>query len=70
MSTPTTNPAIAKGKENPYIKPGIGKCYRCSQLVHKSDKCTNRRQVNMADYEEEDDVQIETKSEDSDFVEE
>ena len=29
-----------------------------------------RKQVNMADYEDEDEVQIETKSEDSDFTEE
>jgi len=24
--------ATAKNKENPYIKPGVGKCYRCGEL--------------------------------------
>jgi len=64
-STPTT-----KGKENPDAKLEVGKCYRCGEPRHKSNECLKRRPVNMADYEDEDEVLIETESEDSDFVEE
>jgi len=67
---PATTPAVAKSKDNPYSKPGIGKWYRCGESGHKSNECPKRRQVNMADYEEEDDVLIETELEDSDLVEE
>ena len=49
MSTPTTNPAVAKGKENSYTKPGISKCYTCDDLGHNSNECPKRKQVNMAD---------------------
>ena len=70
VSTPTINPAVAKGKENPYTKPGISKCYKCGEPEHKSNEYPKRRQVNMADYEEEDEVQIEIEPEDSDFAEE
>jgi len=53
MLTPTTNSTVAKGKENPYSKPGIDKCYRCDEPGHRSKKCLKRRQINMADYERE-----------------
>ena len=59
MLTPTINLTVAKGKENSYINPQIGKCYMCGEPGHKSNECLKRRQVNMADYEGEDDVQIE-----------
>jgi len=58
-STPTT-PAIAKSKDNSYTKPGVGKCYRRDEPEHKSNECQKRKTVNIADYEEEDDVLIET----------
>jgi len=48
MSTPTTNPALKKGKENPYTKPGISKCYKYGEPEHKSNERLKRRQVNMA----------------------
>ena len=51
-STPTTTPAITKSKDNPYIKPGVEKCYKCNEPEHKSNECPKRRQVNIADYEE------------------
>jgi len=35
-----------------------------------SNECSKRRPVNIADYEEEDDVIIETEPKDSDFIEE
>jgi len=66
----TTAGPVAKGKENPYAKPVVGKYYRCNDLEHKPNECTRRRQVNMADYEDEDKVKIETEPEDSDFAEE
>ena len=32
-STPaTTTTTVAKSKNNPYAKPGVGKCYRCESL--------------------------------------
>ena len=62
--------AAAKGRENPYTNPGVGMCYRCGEPEHKSNVCPRRRQINMADYEDEDNVEIETELEDSDFAEE
>ena len=59
-STQTTNPTIAKSKKNPYTKSGVGKCYKCRESRHRSNECPKRRPVNIADYEEEDDVLIET----------
>ena len=69
-STPIITLPVAKSKDNPYSKPGIGNCYRCDELGHKSNECRKRIQVNTVDYEEEDDVLIETELEDSDFIEE
>jgi len=69
MSTPTTNSVVAKGKKNPYTKPEIDKCYRCDEHGHKSNEGPKRRPVNMVDYEDEDEMQIETEPEDSDFAE-
>ena len=71
---PTANPVMTAApatmsKENPNTKPGIGKCYRCDEIGHKSNECPRRRQVNMAYYECEDEVKIDTESEDSDFAE-
>ena len=57
------------GKENPYAKPEIGKCYRCGEPGHKSNEYLQRRPVNMTDYEDEDEVLIETEPEDFDFIE-
>jgi len=70
----TANPATTatptiKGKENSYAKPGVGKCYRCGEPKHKSNKCP-RRQVNMADYEDEDEVNVDIEPEEFDFSEE
>ena len=70
MSTSIINPAVEKGKENPYTKLGINKCYKYNKSGHKSNECSKRKQVNMADYEDEDEVQIETEPEDFDFTKE
>jgi len=56
--TPTITLAVAKSKNDPYSKLGIDKCYRCGELGHKFNECPKRRQVNMANYEEKDDVLI------------
>jgi len=58
-----TNPATivaptTKGKENPYAKARVGKCYRRGEARHKSNECLKQHQVNMADYEGEDKVEI------------
>ena len=37
---------------------------------HKSNEYPKRRQVNIVDYEDRDDVEIETELVDSDFIEE
>ena len=63
MATPTT-----KGKENPYAKPDAGKGYMCGDPGYKTNECPKKRQVNMADYE--DDVKFKTEPEDFDFAEE
>ena len=68
MSVLTT--AAAKSKENPYTEPDVDKCYRCGESEHKSNECLRRKQVNMADYKDEDKVEIEIKPEDSDFAKE
>jgi len=70
MSTPTTNPAVAKGKENLDTKPGIGKCYRCDKPGHKSNEYPKRRQVNMANYGDEGEEVVIEDASDSDFIEE
>jgi len=57
----TSAPPTTKGKENPYVKSGVGKRYRWGEPRHKSNECSKRHQVNIADYEEEDEVEIETE---------
>jgi len=64
-TTPTT-----KGKKNSYAKSNVGKCYRCDEHRNKSNECPKRRQVNIADYDDENKVKIETEPEDSYFAEE
>ena len=44
-STPTTTPAVARSKDNPYSKPEIDKCYKCDEHGHKSNERPKRRQV-------------------------
>jgi len=68
LMTSTTH--TKKGKENSYVKLGVGKCYRFGEPGHKPNECPRRRQVNMVDYEDEDEVKIETEPEDSVFAEE
>ena len=68
VSAPATITAATRSKENPYTKPGIDKCYRCGEPEHKSNECPKRRQVNMADYDE-DKVKIETEPKETDFTE-
>jgi len=68
LETIATTPA--KSKKNPYTKPGVGKCHKCGEPEHKFNECPERRQVDMADYENEGEVEIETEPDDSDFAEE
>jgi len=47
IDAPPTNPATTfapttKGKENPYAKPRIDKCYRCGEPGHMSNECSKR----------------------------
>ena len=63
MALATTNPVAVKSKENPYTKPSIGKCYRRGEPRHRSNECPKRKQVNIADYGDEDEgVRIEDAS--------
>ena len=55
----TTWASVAKGKENLYAKPDVGKCYRCGEPGYKSNKDSKRKQLNMADYEEEEEKELE-----------
>jgi len=66
----TTTATVTKSKENPYIKPGIGKCYRCEKPGHSSNECPNRKQVNNADYGDEEEGIIIEEASDSDFAKE
>jgi len=69
-STPATTLAFTKSKDNTYTKPKVSKYYRCGEPKHRSIECPKKRPINMVDYEEKDDVLIETEPEDSNFVEE
>jgi len=65
----TTSAPTTKGNEISYAKPGVGKYYKCGEPEHKSNECPKMRHINMANYEDEDEVLIKTEPEDSDFVE-
>ena len=69
MLTPTITAAVAKSKDNLCSKLELAKYYKCGEPGHKSNDCPKRRQVNKANYEEEDDMLIETELEYSDFIE-
>jgi len=60
-SAPEKTTATTKSKENSYTKPRVGKCYRCEEPGHRSNKCLKRKQINMANYEDdgEEEVKIE-----------
>jgi len=66
----TTYAPTTKGKENPYAKPKIGKCYSCGEPRHRSNEWPKRRPVNIVDYDDEDEVLIESEPKDSDFFKE
>ena len=66
----TTAAPTTMGKENSYAKPSVGKCYKYGEPRNKSNEFPRRRQVNMTDYEDEDEVKIGTELEKSDFTEE
>ena len=66
----TTIAPTTEGKENPYAKPVINKCYRCGEPGYRSNEFPKGKPVIIADYEDEDEVSNETELEDSDFVEE
>jgi len=70
QQTRRRQPPHLKGKENPYAKPRVGKCYKCDEPGHRSNECPKKKSVNMADYEDKDEVLIDNELEDSDFVEE
>ena len=59
-SAPTTStPTTAKNKENIYIKPKVGKCYRCGEFEHRSNECPKKRQPNLTDYEDDGEEEVE-----------
>ena len=65
----TTLVSLAKNKDNPYVKPKVSKCYRCGKPGHRSNECLKRKQVNVANYRDDEGVMIEDEI-DSDFAEE
>ena len=46
---PTTTTTV-KSKDNPYAMPRFDKCYRYGGPGHRSNERPKRKQVNMADY--------------------
>ena len=68
-STPIIAHAIAKSKDTPYTKPGVGKCYNVANLNTGPMSARRGGPSIWQDYEE-DDVLLETGLEDSDFIEE
>lgn len=46
--------AVNKGRrQNPYNRPSLGKCFRCSQVGHLSNSCPQRKTVAYLEDEEE-----------------
>ena len=71
MSAPaTTIITAAKSKKKPYTKPKIDKCYKCREPKHRSNEYPKRKQVNVVDYEHEDEGVVIEDTSDSAFAEE
>jgi len=54
--TTTEGKTVSKPKginsSNPYACPSTLKCFRCSQSGHKSNECPQRKQVQLAEFED------------------
>ena len=71
LAPATTTIAAAKSKKNPYAKFGVGKRYSCGKLGHEFNECPKSKQVNIADYEDDEEEGFEIEElNDSDFAEE
>ncbi|XP_020704270.2 uncharacterized protein K02A2.6-like [Dendrobium catenatum] len=58
---PNTEPKVwprgrVAAKDNPYVKPGNIKCFRCFQQGHKSNECPTRPQLQLVDAEADDEL--------------
>jgi len=69
LATITT--ANVKSKENLFAKSGVGKFYTCGRPGHKSNEYPKRNQVNLVDYEDDWEEEIEIESlDETNFAEE
>jgi hypothetical protein len=49
VSFPPREKGVGESSKNPYVKPILGKCFRCGQPGHRSNECPSQRPVNTVE---------------------
>lgn len=64
MTKPTKQVQNTTGTNNPYARPTIGKCFKCGEPGHRSNECRARKSVNLVDYDDEHEEEVEYNNDD------